>query len=300
MIIRDDIPEEMWNVDPNNLQEQEDREGEATNERIANVNQPTNPENVEQVGETQSSVKTYEDLFMENVKNLGPTRQRRAPGRFSDHASPATESLTSEIDEPNGLEDALNSEHSEHWKDAMISEYSSLMENETWELVVPSKDKNVVGSRWVMKVKRNEDGQIERYKARLVAQGYSQTKGTDYDEVFSPVARHTSPRTLLALANAHNLEVHQMDVTTAFLNGEVDCDIYMSQPEGFVDPDKPEHVCKLKKSIYGLKQSARCWNSVLDEYLVSAGYHKSDADSCLYRVSQKKGYPLKFKLVIIK
>ncbi|KAK3697978.1 hypothetical protein QZH41_003963 [Actinostola sp. cb2023] len=107
-------------------------------------------------------------------------------------------------------------------------------------------------------------------------------KGIDYDEVFSPVARHESLRSLLALANAHDLEMHQMDVTTAFLNGTLDCEIYMSQPEGFVDPKKPDHVCKLKKSIYGLKQSARCWNTTIDEYLKSADYRKSDADGCIY------------------
>ena len=116
----------------------------------------------------------------------------------------------------------------------------------------------------------------------MVAQGYTHTRGTDYEEVFSPVAKHTSLRTLLALANEHDLEIHQMDVKTAFLNGELDYDIYMSQPEGFVNEDKPNYVCKLKRSIYGLKQSARCWNTILDEYLKSVGYRKSDADECIY------------------
>ena len=94
-------------------------------------------------------------------------------------------------------------------------------------------------------------------KARLVAQGYSQTQGVDYEEVFSPVVRYSSIRTLLALAIAYDLQVHQMDVKTAFLNGTGDHDIYMSQPEGFVDPDDPDYVFNLKKSLYGLKQSAR-------------------------------------------
>ena len=170
----------------------------------------------------------------------------------------------------------------------MLSEYSSLVENETWELVPPPTDKNIVGSRWVLRIKRGEDGAMGRFKARLVAQSYSQIKGTDYDKVFSPVARHTSLRSLLALANAHDLEIHQMDVKTAFLNGTLDCEIFMSQPEGFVDPKKPDYVCKLKKSIYGLKQSARCWNVTLDEYLRSNGYRKSNADDCLYVKSIKK------------
>ena len=165
----------------------------------------------------------------------------------------------------------MNSEHSKHWKDAMISEYTSLMENDTWELVPPDENQNVVDSRWVYKVKRNENGSVDRFKARLVAQGYTQIRGTDYEEVFSPVAKHTSLRTLLALANEHDLQIDQMDVKTAFLNGELDYDIYISQPDGFVYEDKPKYVCKLKRSIYGLKQSARCWNNTLDKYLKSVG-----------------------------
>jgi hypothetical protein len=136
-----------------------------------------------------------------------------------------------------------------------------------------------------MKVKRDENGSTDRFKARLVAQGYSQMKETDYDK--SPVARPTSLRSLLALANAQNLEIHQMDVKTAFLNGELDCEIFMKQPEGFVDPERPEHVCKLCKSLHRLKQAARCWNNTLDEYLKSAGYRKSDADDCIYIKSTK-------------
>ena len=93
---------------------------------------------------------------------------------------------------------------------------------------------------------------------------------------------------MLALANAHDLEIHQMDVTTAFLNGSLEHDIYMKQPEGFVDPEHPNHVCKLKRSIYGLKQSARCWNQTLDVFLLKNGYRKSNADSCIYVESVKR------------
>ena len=161
------------------------------------------------------------------------------------------------------------------WKEALDAEYSSLVSNETWELVPPPKDANIVRSKWVPKVKRDADGNINRYKARLVTQGYSQTQGVDYEEVFSPVARYSSIRTLLDLANAYDLGVHQMDVNTAFLNGTVDHDIYMPQPEGFIDPDHPDYVCKLKKSKYGLKQSATCWNQTLDNFLVTNGYRRS-------------------------
>ena len=184
--------------------------------------------------------RTYEDKFMEEVQNLGPTRQRRKPSRFEDDNWIF---VSSEIDEPNTVQEALKGEQSSQWREAMESEYNSLLKNNTWDLVPPAEGKHVVGSRWVLKVKRDEDGCIDRLKARLVAQGYSQVKGVDYDEVFSPVARYTSVRSLLALANAQDLEIHQMDVKTAFLNGSLDCEIYMSQPEGFVDVAKPNHVC---------------------------------------------------------
>ena len=207
------------------------------------------------------------------------------PSRYQDDCLLAD----SENNEPNTFHEALNGEQSSQWKEAMESEYSSLFKNDTWELVPPPERKNIVGSRWVLKVKRNEDGSVDRSKARLVAQGYSQVKGLDYDEVFAPVARNTSVRSLLALANAHDLEIHQMDLKTAFLNSALDCEIYMSQPEGFVDPYRPSHVCKLKKSIYGLKQSARCWNITLDEYLKSVGYRQSNADGCVKSVKEANG-----------
>ena len=239
----------------------------------------------ERVNEEEPVRRTYEDAFMEEVRNLGPVRQRRMPSRFQDYDCLFVDS---KVDDPGTVHEALNGKHSDQWKEAMKSEYSSLIKNDTWELVPPPEGKNIVGSRWVLKVKRNEDGSIDRFKARLVAQGYSQVRGVDYEEVFSPVARYTSVRSLLALANAQDLEIHQMDVKTAFLNGSLDCEIYMSQPEGFVDHDRPNHVCKLKKSIYGLKQSARCWNTTLDEYLKSVGFCKSKADECIYVNSVKK------------
>ncbi len=165
------------------------------------------------------------------------------------------------------IEEAWSGENSANWKQATNSEYESLMKNNTWELVPPLEGKNIVGSRWVFKVKHGEDGSVDRSKARLVAQGYSQSEGVDYQEIFSPVVRYTSIRPLLAVANICDWEIHQMDVQTAFLQGELDEEIYMKQPEGYVDQEKPEYVCKLNKSIYGLKQAARCWNFAIDTYL---------------------------------
>ena len=147
-------------------------------------------------------------------------------------------------------------------------------------------------------MKRNEDGSVDKFKARLVAQGYSQIYGVDYDKVFSPVAKYSAIRILLVLANAYNFEAHQMNVKMAFLNGIIDHDIYMTHPEGFIHPDKPNHLCKLKKSIYGVKQSASCWNSTLDTFLRPSGYQRSSADSCIY-IKQVKNADGKVNLCIL-
>ena len=258
-------------------------------EPIDTAVEPVALENIPEPAEKFQPVgATYEETFMRQVQSLGTERQRKPPQRFHPEGCFAvTESLTAEIDEPKSIKEAINGEHSVQWKEAMESEYLSLMQNDTWELVPLPEGQNIVGSKWVLKVKRNADGTVDRFKARLVAQGYTQTQGVDYNEVYAPVARYSAIRSLLALANAHNLEIHQVDVKTAFLNGNLDYDIYMSQPEGFIDKDRPNFVCKLKKSIYGLKQSARCWNSTLDEALISSGYRKSDADGCIYVKSVK-------------
>jgi hypothetical protein len=126
------------------------------------------------------------------------------------------------------------------------------------------------------------NGQIERYKARLVAQGYSQRRGIDYEETFSPVVRFESVRTVIALSVHKNLIIHHLDVKTAFLNGELSEDVYMNQPTGFIENGKENYVCRLKKSIYGLKQSPRCWNTALDCQLKKMNFMQTDADPCIY------------------
>ena len=276
LIIREDIPEEKLSVDHEQHHDAEDQ-----------VPVPTVPD-IEDEENLPTVGVTFQENVMRQVENLGPTRQRKAPERFRPDECYVAESLTAENEEPQSIEEALRGEHSNKWKQALEAEYSSLMNNETWELVPPPESSNIVGSKWVLKIKRDANGNIDRHKARLVAQGYSQTQGIDYEEVFFPVARYSSIRTLLALANEHNLEIHQMDVKTAFLNGSIEHDIYMTQPKGFVDPDHPEYVFKLNKSIYGLKQSARCWNQTLDSFLRANGYRKSGADTCIYVKSERK------------
>ena len=138
----------------------------------------------------------------------------------------------------------------------MQSEMKSLSDNEVWELVKLPEGRKAIGCKWIFKTKIDGEGNIERYKARLVAQGFTQKFGVDYDQTFSPVVSFESIRSILAIAAKNGLKLHQMDVKTAFLNGELDEEIFLKQPEGFVVKGYEDHVCKLKRSIYGLKQSA--------------------------------------------
>ena len=139
----------------------------------------------------------------------------------------------------------------------MRAETDSLHDHNVWELVELPEGRKPVGSKWVFKLKTNADGSVERCKARLVAQGYSQKEGFDYDETFSPVVRPESVCSVIALACKEGLKLHQMNITTAFLNGDLEETIYMKQPEGFVTEGQEHLVCRLKKSLYKLKRSPR-------------------------------------------
>ena len=194
-------------------------------------------------------------------------RTARAPVFYGERAN-VSDSLAKE---PTILEEVLKSSNNEKWFEAMTKEMKSLDDNKVWDLVELPKGRSPVGSKWVFKVKTGADGLVECYKARLVAQGYSQHFGTDYDETFCPVIRLESLRALIAFGVQNDLLMHQIDVTTAFLNGELEEEVYMKQPEGFIR-GKKHLVCKLKKSIYGLKQSPRCWNSVLDGQFKQMGF----------------------------
>ena len=187
-----------------------------------------------------------------------------------------------DMDEPKSLREARKRPDASKWLAAAQEEMDSLMEHETWSLTKLPPGRKIVGSKWVFKVKLDENGEAARYKCRLVAQGYTQVQRVDYHETFAPVARFGSIRTLLATAAQRGMHVHQMDVHTAFLNGKLEEDIYMSQPEGFVVEGKEEQVCHLHRSLYGLKQSPRCWNRELNCHLLDSGFQQSKADPCVY------------------
>jgi hypothetical protein len=141
------------------------------------------------------------------------------------------------------------------WKDAMIEEYESILKNDVWEVVPRPQGKLVVTSKCLYKIKHATDGSVEKFKARFVARGFFQKEGIDYDEIFAPIARYTSIRIIISLASVFYSRLHQMDVKTAFLNGEVEQEVYIEQREGFVIHGNESHVWKLKKALYGLKQA---------------------------------------------
>uniref|UniRef100_A0A1Y1K3D6 Reverse transcriptase Ty1/copia-type domain-containing protein n=1 Tax=Photinus pyralis TaxID=7054 RepID=A0A1Y1K3D6_PHOPY len=168
---------------------------------------------------------------------------------------------------------------SDQWMKAVNEEMNSLKRNETWSLVERPSNRAVITCKWIFSRKRNAAGELETYKARLVARGFTQREGFDFNETYSPVAKITTVRLLLALAVERDLEIHQMDVKTAFLNGKLEEDIYMEQPDGFV---QGKLVCKLNKSLYGLKQASRVWNERFHTFVVRIGFLRSQYDQCLY------------------
>ena len=191
-----------------------------------------------------------------------PQRERRPPDRFGEWVTVASDGIT----ELATVDEALNETDANLWRDAMQHELDSLHKHSVFNLVELPNGRKAIGSKWVFRVKHNADGSVERCKAIFVAQGYSQKHGVDYDETFSPAVRFESLRTVIGLSVKQGLKLHQMDVTTPFLN-DLDEGVYMREPKGFIVEGQVHLVCKLNKSLYGLKQSPRCWNHVLDEHL---------------------------------
>src|SRR3954466_15232400 len=205
----------------------------------------------------------------------------RAPPEWYDN--PVLTVLLVENSEPANYEEAMMSPDSEKWLEAMKSELGSMSENQVWTLVDPPSDRKAVECKWIFKKKTDADGNVTVYKARLVAKGFRQVQGVDYDETSSPIAMFKYIRILLAIAAFHDYEIWQMDVKTAFLNGNIDEELYMMEPEGFVDPKDADKVCKLQRSIYGLKQASRSWNLRFDQVIKSFGFVPNCYEACIYK-----------------
>ncbi len=174
------------------------------------------------------------------------------------------------------------------WIQAMKDEMDALEANETWDIVPLPTSQPVVGSKWVYSVKLKSDGSLDRYKARLVAQGFSQEYGIDYDETFAPVAKMTTVRTLIAISAIRDWDIFQMDVKNAFLNGDLSETVYMRPPPGS-SIASPHMVCKLRKALYGLKQAPRAWFAKLKSVLIGAGFRQSENDYSLFISSTPQG-----------
>ncbi|KAJ4744919.1 Transposon Ty1-NL2 Gag-Pol polyprotein [Rhynchospora pubera] len=191
--------------------------------------------------------------------------------------------LVMENDEPLTIDDMKRKPDSKEWLKAMESEMQSMYDNKVWTLVDLPNGVKPVENKWIFKRKVDMDGNLTIYKARLVAKGYKQVHGIDYEETFSPVVMFKSIRIMLAIAAFYDYEIWQMDVKTAFLNGNLEEDVYMTQPECFVDPKNANKVCKLQRSIYGLKQASRSWNKRFDEEVKKLNFVQSEKEPCVYK-----------------
>jgi hypothetical protein len=198
-----------------------------------------------------------------------------------DHAEVgAVEELLAAIGEkPYSVDEALRIAD---WRKAMLEEMVSIEENKNWSLVNLPKGHRAIGLKWVFKLKTNESGTVVKHKARLVAKGYVQKQGTDFEEVFAPVARMESVRVLLAVAAHNGWPVHHMDVKCSFLNGELSEEVYVTQPPGFTAEGEEGKVLRLHKTLYGLRQAPRAWNEKLDTSLEELGFTKCRSDHALY------------------
>lgn len=203
--------------------------------------------------------------------------------RHPSQASSQEDSQDIENDEePTTPEQALREPYANQWRIAMAEELRSLEENDTWDLEPIPKGKKPIGCKWVFKIKTTTNGSANKFKARLVAQGFSQKFGVDYEEVFAPVVKGATIRCVLSIAGKRGYHAVHTDVKTAFLNGKIKEVVYMKQPPGHEDQYHRDWGCRLNKSLYGLRQSAKDWNETLNKMLVNHGFARSDNDPCLY------------------
>lgn len=255
------------------INEEEDIFQDVTDEEDNDIFEDVVNEDVEQqnvIGEEQA-----EEPRRSMRHNLG-----QMPERFGDYE--VYQAKMSNDFEPSNYTEAISCKESSKWIQAMNDEIAGIEQNKTWELADLPHGARAVGSRWVYKVKKDQDGNVTSLKARLVAQGFSQRFGIDYNEVFAPVARTTTLRLLLSISGDRDYKVSHYDIKTAFLNGTLEEEIYLRPPPGFEQRNK---VYKLKKSLYGLKQAANVWNKTLHNVLVKNGCEQDSTDKCLYKKS---------------
>ena len=236
-------------------------------------------------GRASSSKRTYDKANNQEIEE--PRRSKRL--RTSKSFGPEFMSYMIEND-PQSFKEAVSGPEAPLWKEAINSEVESILHNRTGEMVDLPSGCKPLGYKWIFKKKMKADGSIDKYNARLVIKGYRQKESLDYFDTYSPVTRIKSIRKLIAIVVLYNLEIHQMDVKTAFLNGDLDEEIYMEQPEGFIVPGQEKKVCRLVKSLYGLKQAPKQWHEKFDRAVISDGFKINECDKCIYMKNTDKGY----------
>lgn len=275
-LIQNQVNNRVQGNNQNQNPESDDEFHDAEDENIQNQDQVINNDSPNQV-----EMRIPENVNIPNPniiqENTRPVRSTagKAPSRFDDYH---VYSASSDF-EPKSYTEAIRCPDKDKWIHAMNQELEAINQSQAWDLVDLPESRTAVGSKWVFKRKQDQEGNTIQYKARLVAQGYSQKYGEDYDEVFAPVTRSSTFRLLLSVSGRRKLQVKQIDIKTAFLNGELQEEIYLKQPPGFKINNQ---VYKLKKSLYGLKQAARVWNKTIHQVLVNDNFVQSQADKCLY------------------
>lgn len=231
------------------------------------------------------------DIANEQAPIVRERRQTRPPQRFDEYLlynpdEDLIETFNVQIEDENPLtyKQAISSEHASSWKIAMDDEFQALTDNCTWDLVPAPPGRKIIGGKWVYKVKHGANGEIEKYKARYVAKGFNQIPGLDFTETYAPTARPETIRLIFALSAQYDCLLHQLDVKSAYLHSEIDEEVYIEQPIGYEQKasDGSKLVCKLLKSIYGLKQAAFNWNRNLSKFLAEQNFKRSEHDNCLY------------------
>jgi hypothetical protein len=208
------------------------------------------------------------------------TRVRNPPRRYDEFF--LSVSLSTNDDELSCYQEAVKGSNSDKWKEAMNDEMNALAKNATRDLVELPRNKKIVGRKWVYKLKKGVDDKVKRYKARLVAKGYSQKEGIDFHDIFSPVVNIVSIQSVLALVALLDLELEQLDVNTVFLHGDLDEEIYMEHLEVFVQNRSKKFVCRLKKSLYGLRKSPTQCYKKFNSFIVRRNYTRSEYNHCVY------------------
>lgn len=261
----------------------EEKQSSYSSERSESTEKETEFE-VEPETENSDKEDSLDDYVLardrERRKNTRPP-SRYEDGNFVAYALNTVEDL--EIEEPKSYAEAMKSKQRKRWKIAAEEEMESHKKNRTWDLIEKPEKAKLIGCKWLFKLKPGIPGvEDERYKGRLVAKGYSQTEGIDYNEIFSPVVKHVSIRFMLSVVLNLDFELEQMDVKTAFLHGTLEERILMTQPEGFIKPGDENKVCLLRKSLYGIKQSPRRWNQRFDGFMKDQLFERCNRDPCVY------------------